>query len=287
MDHPAHPEAVAHLRRVDPVLGRLIDRVGRATPAPRTEGTDLGAIARAIVFQQLSGRAAGTIHGRFEALFGGRAPTAEELLAVSDEQLRSVGLSRAKAVYLKDLAQRVVDGSLPIDRLHELEDAPLLEALTDVKGIGRWTAQMFLMFRLGRPNVLPDLDLGVRKAIQQAYGLRQLPTPNEVIVRGAAWSPFASFAAWYLWRSLELPDARSTRKRPAKKPARQKPAARKAARKGQPRAGVRRRRARTAPSPFVRGRGKKHAAKATTAGRRSTARPRRRAGTSGRTKRKH
>jgi DNA-3-methyladenine glycosylase II len=214
MDHPGHQEAAAHLRRVDPVLGQLIDRVGRVPPGPRTEGTHLGAIARAIVFQQLSGRAASTIHGRFEALFGGRAPTAEELLAVPDEQLRAVGLSRAKAIYLKDLAQRVVIGALPVDRLHELDDAPLLEALTDVKGIGRWTAQMFLLFRLGRPDVLPDLDLGVRKGVQLVYGLRRLPTPAEVIARGAAWSPYASFAAWYLWRSLELPDAVTMRKRP-------------------------------------------------------------------------
>ena len=144
MDHPDHAEAVAHLRRVDPVLGQLIDKVGRVTPGPRTEGTHFGAIARAIVFQQLSGQAAGTIHGRFEALFGGRAPTAEELLATPDEQLRAVGLSRAKAIYVKDLAQRVVDGALPVDRLHELEDAALLEALTGVKGIGRWTAQNVL-----------------------------------------------------------------------------------------------------------------------------------------------
>jgi len=247
----------------------------------------LGAIARAIVFQQLSGRAAGTIHGRFEALFGGRAPTAEELLAVSDDQLRSVGLSRAKAVYLKDLAQRVVDGSLPVDRLHELEDAPLLEALTDVKGIGRWTAQMFLMFRLGRPNVLPDLDLGVRKAIQLAYGLRKLPTPNEVLVRGDVWSPYASFAAWYLWRSLELPDATSMRKRPAPKAGRRKPAVRKAARKSQPRASVRRRRARTAPSVSTRGRARGHPVKTTTAGRRSTARAKRRPSASRGPQRKH
>ena len=213
MNHPDYPSAVAHLRQVDPILGHVIDRVGRATPGPRTEGTHLGAVARAIVFQQLSGRAAGTIHGRFEALFGGRAPTSSELLAVSDAQLRSVGLSRAKVVYLKDLAERAANGALPIDRLHELDDAAVFEALTSVKGIGRWTAQMFLMFRLGRPNVLPDLDLGVRTAIQIAYRLRRLPTPKEVTTRGAAWSPYASFAAWYLWRSLELPEAVAIRQR--------------------------------------------------------------------------
>jgi DNA-3-methyladenine glycosylase II len=213
MDHPAHPDAVAHLRRVDPVLGQLIDRVGRVTPAPLSEGTHLGAIARAIVFQQLSGRAAQTIHGRFEEIYGGRPPTADQLLATPDERLRAVGLSRAKVIYLKDLAHRAVSGALPVDRLHELEDDPLMEALTGVKGIGRWTAQMFLMFRLGRPNVLPDLDLGVRKAIQRAYRLRRLPTPREVLARGAPWSPYASFAAWYLWRSLELPDTQASSSR--------------------------------------------------------------------------
>jgi len=217
MDQPALERALDHLRRVDPVLGRLIDRVGRLPPGPRTEGTHLGAIARAIVFQQLSGRAASTIHGRFEAIFGGRAPTAEELLAAPDEQLRAAGLSRAKVVYLKDLARRVVDGMLPVERLHELEDQALLEALTGVKGIGRWTAQMFLLFRLGRPDVLPDLDLGIQKGIQLAYGLRRLPTPKEVLARGAVWSPHASVAAWYLWRSLELPDASAMRTRPSVK----------------------------------------------------------------------
>ena len=114
-------EAVDHLKRVDPVLGDVIDRVGRRPPGPRTEGTHLGAIARAIVFQQLSGKAAGTIHGRFEGLFGGRAPTADELLKTSDEDLRSVGLSRAKALYLKDLAAKAASGALPVDELHELE----------------------------------------------------------------------------------------------------------------------------------------------------------------------
>jgi DNA-3-methyladenine glycosylase II len=218
-------EAIAHLKRVDPKLGDVIDRVGKRPPGPRTEGTHLGAIARAIVFQQLSGKAAGTIHGRFEQLFGGRAPTAEELLGTSDEKLRSVGLSRGKALYLKDLAARAASGALPVDRLHELPDEELLETLTAVKGIGRWTAQMVLLFRLGRLNVWPDLDLGVRKAIQRVYNLRRLPTPEQVQSRGSAWSPFASVAAWYLWRSLELPDqpgSRTPRNSPRRHPPRVK-----------------------------------------------------------------
>jgi len=208
MDHPAIP----HLKRVDPVLGRIIDRVGVLPPGPRSEGTHLGALARAIVYQQLSGRAAGTIHGRFEALYGGRAPTAAELLATPDAQLRAAGLSRAKALYLKDLAARAAAGTVAVDRLHELDDAPLMDALTSVKGIGRWTAQMFLMFRLGRPDVLPDLDLGVRIAMQLAYNLRRMPTPEEVLALGANWTPYSSFAAWYLWRSLDLPGAADARR---------------------------------------------------------------------------
>jgi DNA-3-methyladenine glycosylase II len=199
-------------------MGRLIDRVGRLPPEPRLAGTHFGAIARAIVYQQLSGRAAETIYGRFEALFGGRSPTPVELLALSDEQLRSAGLSRAKTVYLRDLAQHVNNGTLAIDRLHELDDEAVLKALTDCKGIGVWTAQMFLMFRLGRPNVLPAHDLGIRKAVQHVYGLRHLPTPEQVLARGKVWSPYGTFAAWYLWRSLELPEAASVRRlRPKKK----------------------------------------------------------------------
>lgn len=229
MDHPAIP----HLKTVDPVLGAVIDRIGKLPPGPRTDGTHLGHLIRAIVYQQLSGKAASTIHGRFEALYGGRPPTPHELLATPDEKLRAVGLSGAKTAYLKDLAARTVAGTLPVDRLQDLDDAALTEALTSVKGIGKWTAQMFLMFRLGRPNVLPDLDLGVRKAIQQVYGLREMPTPQEVQARGAPWSPYASYAAWYLWRSLELPGpdgtVRSTRAKPVpkKKAAKKKPAKRK------------------------------------------------------------
>jgi DNA-3-methyladenine glycosylase II len=237
MDHPAIP----HLKTVDPVLGAVIDRIGKLPPGPRTDGTHLGHLIRAIVYQQLSGKAASTIHGRFEALYGGRPPTPQELLATPDEKLRAVGLSGAKTAYLKDLAARAAAGTLPVDRLQDLDDATLTEALTGVKGIGKWTAQMFLMFRLGRPNVLPDLDLGVRKAIQQVYGLREMPTPLEVQARGAPWSPYASFAAWYLWRSLELPGpdgtVRSTRAKPAakKKAVKKKAAKRKNAARAKPR----------------------------------------------------
>ncbi|MEX2110268.1 MAG: DNA-3-methyladenine glycosylase [Gemmatimonadaceae bacterium] len=198
-------KAVGHLKAVDPVLARVIEQVGRCTLEPRGPGTHFDAIARSIVFQQLSGKAAGTIHGRFEGLYGGRTPLPHELVATPDEHLRSVGLSRGKAAYLKDLAARVVSGELPVESLHELSDEEIITALTRVKGIGRWTAQMFLMFRLGRPDVLPDLDLGIQKGVQQAYRLRKLPSPEKVKKVGAKWAPYRTIASWYLWRLLDTP----------------------------------------------------------------------------------
>jgi DNA-3-methyladenine glycosylase II len=195
--------AVAHLRRTDERIARVIAQVGTCRFVPRAEGTHFDALVRAIIYQQLSGKAASTILGRVLALYGGRYPTADELLATSDEQLRGAGLSRQKLSYLRDLARHVQDVTLPLDRLHELDDARVIEALTAVKGIGRWSAQMFLMFRLGRPDVLPDNDLGIRKGLQRAYRMRKLPAPKKVQAVGARWSPYATYACWYLWRSLD------------------------------------------------------------------------------------
>ncbi len=209
--------AIAHLKRVDPVLAGVIARVGPYRPTYMTDGTHFDAIARSIVYQQLSNHAAATIYGRVKALYGGRAPTPAELLATSDEALRGAGLSRGKTVFLKDLASRVVTGALPVEQLHELPDAEVLDALIAVKGIGRWTAHMFLMFRLARPDILPELDLGVRKAVQLAYRLRTLPTPEQVLKRGAPWSPHASVAAWYLWRTLDNPDGTRHRRKSPKR----------------------------------------------------------------------
>ena len=200
------PDPNRHLKRVDPALARVIARVRRRPPGPREEGTHFDAILRAIVYQQLSGKAAATIHGRILALYGGRAPTPEELLATPDESLRAAGLSRQKLDYLRDLARHARSGEVPFDTLHELDDDAIIAALTRVKGVGRWTVQMFLMFRLGRPDVLPELDLGIQNAIQRVYGLRKRPTPKEVTALGARWRPYASHACWYLWRSLELPN---------------------------------------------------------------------------------
>jgi 3-methyladenine DNA glycosylase/8-oxoguanine DNA glycosylase len=172
----------------------------------RTEGTHFQALARAIVFQQLSGKAAGTIFARLNALYptDGIAPNA--VLATADEELRSVGMSRQKIAYLKDLSAKVLSGALPLDAVESMDDDDLIAHLVQVKGIGRWTAQMFLMFRLGRPDVLPELDLGIQNAIRRVYRMRKRPTPQQVKKIGARWSPHSSVACWYLWRSLENGD---------------------------------------------------------------------------------
>ncbi|MSP59946.1 MAG: DNA-3-methyladenine glycosylase 2 family protein [Myxococcales bacterium] len=194
--------ALLHLKRSDPVLARVIAEVGPCRFRARSEGTHFDAIVRAIIYQQLSGKAAATIHARFDGLHGG-PPTPAQVLATSDEKLRAVGLSRQKLGYLKDLAERALSSEVAIDRLQDLDDTAVIAALTRVKGIGLWTAQMFLLFRLGRPDVLPDGDLGIRKAVKRAYQLRTLPEPARVLAIGAKWRPYASIAAWYLWRSLD------------------------------------------------------------------------------------
>ena len=195
--------AVAHLRKTDERIARVIEHVGTCRFIPRAEGTHFDALIRAIVYQQLSGKAASTILARVLAIFDNRYPSAAELLAVPEEQLRAAGLSRQKLGYMRDLARHVADGTLPIDQMDSLDDAQIIEALTAVKGIGRWSAQMFLMFRLGRPNVLPDQDLGIRKGLQRAYRMRALPPPKKVQTIGARWSPYATYACWYLWRLLD------------------------------------------------------------------------------------
>jgi DNA-3-methyladenine glycosylase II len=199
----SHRRAITHLRKADPRLAAVIDEVGRCTFEPAEHLAHFTAITRSIVFQQLSGKAASTIYGRFASLFDDETPLAHKLLELSDEQLRSVGLSRQKIGYLRDLSTRVHSGEVPLDKLHELSDDDVIAALTSVKGIGRWTAQMFLMFRLGRPDVLPDLDLGIQKGVQRAYRMRKLPTPKRVIEVGAKWAPYRTIASWYLWRSLD------------------------------------------------------------------------------------
>lgn len=196
-------EAIRHLRRTDRVLAGLIDRVGPCTFEPGGGGSHFAALTRTIVYQQLSGKAAATILGRVHALYGNRAPTARELLETPDDALRAAGVSAQKLSYLRDLAKRVEDGRLPIKRLGRLDDERVAEVLTGVKGIGTWSAQIFLMFRLGRPDVLPNGDLGIQNAIMRAYGLRKRPSPERVKRIGVPWAPYRSIASWYLWRSLD------------------------------------------------------------------------------------
>lgn len=204
----AHPtatrRAVRHLKRVDPVLGRVIAQVGSCRLRLRVDGVPFDHVLRAIIYQQLSGKAAATIHGRVQALFGGRAPTPDELAATSSARLRRAGLSRQKLGYLKDLALKAQSGAVPFDALEALPDEAVIEALTAIRGVGVWTAQMFLMFRLGRLDVLPVLDLGIQKGMRQTYGLRRVPTAAQMERIAAVWRPYRSVACWYLWRSLEI-----------------------------------------------------------------------------------
>ena len=196
-------KAVSHLKKSDPVMARLIGEIGPCRYEVKNFGTHFDALCRSIIYQQLSTKAAGTIHGRFLDLFPDRHPSPEALLALSEERLRGVGLSRQKLTYLRDLASKVHTGALPLDHLDSLTDQEIIEYLVQVKGIGVWTAQMFLMFRLGRLNVLPDLDLGIRNAIKKAYRVRGVPNGKRIARIGAPWKPYASVACWYLWRSLD------------------------------------------------------------------------------------
>jgi DNA-3-methyladenine glycosylase II len=196
-------EAVQHLRRADPILAGVIKQVGRCEFTRREPGSHFAALTRTIVYQQLSGKAAATILGRVHAHFGGRPPSPEELLETPDSILRAAGVSNQKVGYMRDLAAHVCDGRLPVLRLGRLSDDRVIESLTRVKGIGRWTAQIFLMFRLERLDVLPDGDLGIQNAIQRAYGLRRRPKPERVLKIGARWAPYRTIASWYLWRSLD------------------------------------------------------------------------------------
>jgi DNA-3-methyladenine glycosylase II len=204
----AHPgatrRAIRHLKSADPTLARLIERVGACQLAIRSDGAHFDHIARAIVYQQLSGKAAATIHARVHALYGGRPPAPSELAATRPARLRRAGLSPQKLGYLKDLARRAASGRLVLDQLDAMPDAAVIEALTAVRGVGVWTAQMFLMFRLGRLDVLPVLDLGIQKGIRHTYGLRRLPTPAQMERIAAPWRPYRTVACWYLWRALEI-----------------------------------------------------------------------------------
>jgi DNA-3-methyladenine glycosylase II len=189
------------LARRDPVLRDLMRAHGPCGLAARQHSNPFKALARAIVGQQLSAKAAATIFSRFEALYDA-FPTPAQVLATPDERLRAVGFSSQKLGYVRDLCRRIEEGQLPLDVLERMEDEAIIEALTQVKGVGRWTAEMFLIFRLQRPDVLPLGDLGIVKAVQRAYKLRKAPSPDRLTRIGEAWKPYRSVACWYLWASL-------------------------------------------------------------------------------------
>ncbi len=199
--------ATEHLRASDPVLAGVIDRVGKlpSARAGRPDRDDhYGALVRSIVGQQLSVLAARAIYGRLTERFGGRPPTPQEILAEDPEELRTaVGLSRAKVGFLRSLAEHVLSGELELARLDSLEDEQVIAELVAVKGLGEWTAHMFLMFHLERPDVLAVGDLGIRRAIERAYGLDELPLAAEVQRIGEPWRPHRTLACRYLWRSLQ------------------------------------------------------------------------------------
>ena len=200
--------------RRDPVLAAIIKQHGPCgLGAVRDRYDHFAMLVRAIVFQQLSTKAATTIHTRLIAHMPAGSATPEALVALTDEQLRLAGISRQKAAYLRDLGEKVRTGLVPLEAVDNLNDEDVIAALTQVKGIGRWTAEMFLIFRLGRPDVLPLNDLGIINAIQKAYRLRKKPTPDRMRKLGEAWRPFRSIACWYLWRSLEPPPVRPRRTR--------------------------------------------------------------------------
>jgi DNA-3-methyladenine glycosylase II len=194
-------KAIHHLKKSDPVLSAIIERVG---PCRMEFGPpEFHSLAEAIVYQQLNGKAAVTIFKRFAALAGDPV-TPEGILKLTDVQMRSVGLSKQKTSYLKDMAERAARAELDFKRLPQMTDAEVIEHLTQVKGVGVWTAHMFLMFTLRRPNVLPTGDYGVQVAIKKHYKKRKLPKPVQMEKIARPWEPYRSVACWYLWRSLDI-----------------------------------------------------------------------------------
>jgi DNA-3-methyladenine glycosylase II len=194
--------AIRHLKRVDPVLAEIIERVGPCKI--QYAEPDFETLVRSIVFQQLSGKAARTIFARLKGALGnGSRITSQEVLSLTAAQMQGIGLSRQKAKYVRDLAEKTEAGLIAFPRLAELSDAEVIQHLTTVKGIGVWTAHMFLIFALRRPDILATGDLGVRSAIRRVYRLRKIPSPARVEKLGARWHPYCSVACWYLWRSAE------------------------------------------------------------------------------------
>jgi DNA-3-methyladenine glycosylase II len=193
--------ALKHLKKSDPVIAGIIQRVGACSIQYREPSFET--LVRSIVYQQLSGRVASVIFGRLHAAAGEERLTPAGIMKLRPERMRKLGLSGQKTLYIRELAKHTRRGSIVFEDLHAADDAAVIEHLTRVKGIGVWTAQMFLMFALRREDVLPVADLGIRSAMKKAYGLDDLPKPAEMEKIAAAWKPYSSIACWYLWRSLE------------------------------------------------------------------------------------
>jgi DNA-3-methyladenine glycosylase II len=199
-------EAIQYLSAVDPTLARVIERAGDFNLPLRRLHNPFEALARNIIYQQLHGKAAAAIHERVLALFGKKRLSPLDILDASEESLRGAGLSAAKLAAIKDLAAKTLDGTVPtLAKLRRMDDEEIIEHLTKVRGIGRWTVEMLLIFRLGRADVLPVGDFAVRKGFSLLYGLKELPKPKELVHYGERWRPFRSVASWYMWRAYELP----------------------------------------------------------------------------------
>jgi DNA-3-methyladenine glycosylase II len=193
-------QAIDHLRRSDPILSEIIDRVGDYRIQFRDP--DFSTLVKSIVYQQLSGRVASVIYGRLTDAVKGTV-TPEAILKLRPSRMRALGLSNQKTAYIRDLARHTRDKRVTFEDLHQLPDTDVIARLTQVKGIGVWTVHMFLIFALRRTDVLPTGDLGIRNAIRKAYGLAEMPTPGEIETMGERWKPYCTVASWYLWRSLE------------------------------------------------------------------------------------
>jgi DNA-3-methyladenine glycosylase II len=194
--------AARHFRKADPILAGVIKQVGPCTLKPQRDRFNM--LVRSIISQQISTAAARSIRAKLEALIAPARVSPEVLAQFSVEQLKSAGLSSQKATYLHDLSAKAADGTVRLKIIGRLKDEEVIEELIQVKGIGRWTAQMFLIFSLGRPDVFPPDDLGIKMALRDLYGLSDLPTKAEAHAIAAAWTPHSTFATWYLWRSLDL-----------------------------------------------------------------------------------
>lgn len=196
--------AVQHIKQHDPILAAIIDQVGPCTLRPHNRYYQ--ELVESIIGQQLSLKAAAAIESRFVALFEGIFPTPHQILAQDSETLRSVGFSRAKVVYIKDLAEHLQDGRIQLEKFTELSNQEIMEELLPIKGIGEWTVHMYLIFCLGRLDVLPTGDLGIRNGVRQLYNFESPPTPKDIQTTASSnqWHPYESVASWYVWRSLEL-----------------------------------------------------------------------------------